>query len=53
MAKQIKEQLQKAVEQAEEVSGETPMTARMKVLLAKKKNRQRRKVHHSRPAKTK
>lgn len=50
MAKQIEEALKEAVAQVEV---DTPMTARMKVLLAKKKNKQRKRMHHSRPAKTK
>lgn len=53
MAKQIKEELKKAVQKAEEESGETPMTARMKILLARKTNLQRRnKVKHPRHLKS-
>ncbi len=46
MSKKIKEAMQKAVEETTE---ETPLTSRMKVLLARKTNLQRKnKVNHPR-----
>jgi len=46
MAKQIEEALKEAVEKEQE---ETPLSSRLKKLLAKKKNLQRRKHNPNRP----
>lgn len=48
MAKQIEEALKEAVENAAE---ETPLSGRLKKLLARKKNLQRRKHNPNRPRK--
>ena len=52
MANQIEEKLKEAVEKSEEQHGETPMSGRLKKLLARKQNLQRRKHNKNRHRRT-
>lgn len=52
MANQIEEKLKEAVEKSEQEHGETPMSGRVKKLLARKQNLQRRKHNKNRHRRT-